>query len=184
MSFNYTNQKGFANIVLTIVIVVIAGAVGYFVLVKKLGPIAQQPTPTPTQTNAPAPTFASSWKTYTNIEYGFQLIFTDAWRGYKVKLQEISSNFGAGTLAFRVPTKSKIYVDEFGQDGYATVLKISILNPEYWASLQNEEGPKPTFLARNSNYVFTYSLWQDPPEDLLNVDFEWSKVTSSFKFAK
>ncbi|MDO8492555.1 MAG: hypothetical protein Q7S34_02880 [bacterium] len=50
------NQKGFANIVLTIVIVVIAGAVGYFALVKKSEPIAQQPTPTPTQTKTPTQT--------------------------------------------------------------------------------------------------------------------------------
>lgn len=45
------NQKGFANIVLIIVIVVLAGAVGYFALVRKSTPIAQQvSTPTPTQT--------------------------------------------------------------------------------------------------------------------------------------
>lgn len=37
------NQKGFANVILVIVVVLV-GAVGYFV-VKKSGPIAQQPTP-------------------------------------------------------------------------------------------------------------------------------------------
>ncbi|MDO8728899.1 MAG: hypothetical protein Q7K26_03285 [bacterium] len=56
MSFNHTNQKGFANIILVVVIVVLAGVVGYFAFVKKSEPIAQQPTPTPTQTNTPAPT--------------------------------------------------------------------------------------------------------------------------------
>jgi len=50
------NQKGFANIILIVIIVVLVGAVGYFAFVKKSEPIAQQPTPTPTQTNTPAPT--------------------------------------------------------------------------------------------------------------------------------
>ena len=54
------NQKGFANIVLVVVIVILVGAVGYFAFVKKSEPIAQQPTPTPTQTTtstkSPTPT--------------------------------------------------------------------------------------------------------------------------------
>lgn len=49
------NQKGFASIVLIVVIVAIVGVGGYFVLSKKSEPVAQQPTPTPTQTNTPIP---------------------------------------------------------------------------------------------------------------------------------
>jgi len=44
------NQKGFANIVLIGVIVVLVGVVGYFTFIKKSEPVAEQPTPTPTQT--------------------------------------------------------------------------------------------------------------------------------------
>jgi len=55
------NQKGFANIILVIVIVILVGAVGYFAFVKKSEPIAQQPTPTATtketpKQNSPTPT--------------------------------------------------------------------------------------------------------------------------------
>lgn len=58
MRFNHTNQKGFANIILVVVIVILVGAVGYFAFVKKSEPIAQQtPTPTPTSnTRVPTPT--------------------------------------------------------------------------------------------------------------------------------
>ena len=42
------NQKGFANIALIVVIFILVGAVGYFALVKKSEPVAQQPTPTQT----------------------------------------------------------------------------------------------------------------------------------------
>ena len=70
------NQKGFANIILIVVIVILLGAVGYFAFVKKSEPVAQQPTPTPTQTNIPTPTPApnktANWKTYNNTQYGFQ----------------------------------------------------------------------------------------------------------------
>jgi hypothetical protein len=49
---NMNNQKGFANIILIVVIVVLVGAVGYFAFVKKSEPVAQQPTPTPTATQS------------------------------------------------------------------------------------------------------------------------------------
>ncbi|MDO8569407.1 MAG: hypothetical protein Q7R89_01320 [bacterium] len=51
MNLNY--QKGFANIILVVVIVVLVGAVGYFTFVKKSEPVAEQPTPTPTPTPTP-----------------------------------------------------------------------------------------------------------------------------------
>ena len=69
------NQKGFANIILVIVILALLGAVGYFVFVKKSEPITQQPTPTPTQTKtpvSPTPAPTANWKTYTNSQYGFE----------------------------------------------------------------------------------------------------------------
>ncbi|OGN09626.1 MAG: hypothetical protein A3J46_00150 [Candidatus Yanofskybacteria bacterium RIFCSPHIGHO2_02_FULL_41_11] len=58
------NQKGFANIVLVVVIVILVGAVGYFAFVKKSEPVAQQPTPTSTRTQpTKSPTPTSSTKT-------------------------------------------------------------------------------------------------------------------------
>lgn len=47
------NQKGFANIVLIVIIVLLVGAVGYFTLVKKSAPINQQSTPESSTSNAP-----------------------------------------------------------------------------------------------------------------------------------
>jgi hypothetical protein len=79
------NQKGFANIILVVVIVVLVGVVGYFAFVKKSEPVVQQPTPTPTQTKTPAsptptPTSqATNLKTYTNTQYGFELKYPNDW---------------------------------------------------------------------------------------------------------
>ncbi len=74
LDFKYMDQqKGFTNIVLIVLVVVLAGVVGYFTLVKKSPEIAQQtntPTPTPIQiqnptpTPTPAPTIVSNIFTY------------------------------------------------------------------------------------------------------------------------
>ena len=79
------NQKGFANIILVVVIVILVGAVGYFAFVKKSEPVAQQPTPTPiqTKTSTPTPTTkdeTSSWKTYTNSSVGFSFKYPADWK--------------------------------------------------------------------------------------------------------
>lgn len=44
----HVNQKGFVNIILILVIVVLAGTVGYFTIVKKSGPPTPQISPIPT----------------------------------------------------------------------------------------------------------------------------------------
>ncbi|MEK7579177.1 MAG: hypothetical protein AAB460_01415 [Patescibacteria group bacterium] len=65
---NTSNQKGFANIVLIVVVVILLGlcTVGYFVFVKKSGSVAQQPTPTPV---------ASKYTYYTFAEAGIPDLF-------------------------------------------------------------------------------------------------------------
>lgn len=77
------NQKGFTNIILAVVIVILVGVVGYFAFMKKSEPVAQQPTPTPTQTNSPTKTPVSptptpkdetaTWKTYSNAGLSFSI---------------------------------------------------------------------------------------------------------------
>ena len=47
------NQKGFANIIVIVVVIAIVAVGGYFVFVKKSEPVAQQPTPSPV---SPMPT--------------------------------------------------------------------------------------------------------------------------------
>ena len=83
------NQKGFANIILVVVIVMLVGAVGYFAFVKKSEPVAQQPTPTPTQVtntpkSSPTPTTTpadptANWKTYTNTQHGIEFKYPNNW---------------------------------------------------------------------------------------------------------
>ncbi len=98
------NQKGFANIILVIVIVVLVGAVGYFAFVKKSEPTAQQPTPAPTQTNtavSPTPTPKDEtvgWKTYTNAQHGFEFKYPATFvLGQNPKINDWSKPIEEGT---------------------------------------------------------------------------------------
>ena len=66
------NQKGFVNIILIVVIVLVAGTVGYFVLIRKQEPVTPQTTAPPPAVQTPtsrmpipAPTDETAdWKTY------------------------------------------------------------------------------------------------------------------------
>lgn len=89
------HQKGFANIVMVLAIVILVGVAGYFVFVNKSEPVAQQ-TPTPTQTQkptlptpTPTPNPTANWKTYTNTEYGLELKYPPTWN-----VQEKVTGFG------------------------------------------------------------------------------------------
>ena len=82
---NMNNQKGFANIVLIVVIVAIIAVGGYFVFVKKSEPITQQPTPTTTQNPTPTATpknETANWEVYRNEKYGIEFKHPTGWYIY------------------------------------------------------------------------------------------------------
>jgi hypothetical protein len=140
---------------------------------------ATQPTPTPT----PQPTNsttnqASDSKTYTNTEYGFQLTLTDAWNGYKVSKRSDVVYKNVKYLDFQVPAQDPRYKD-FG--AVAAPFGIAVYSKTDWNTISKLEGPKPTYITQNSNYVFAYYTWQDSPNDLMNVDFGIPKIVASFK---
>lgn len=101
------NQKGFANIVLIlIVIAVVAGGVGYFVLVKKSLPVVQQITTqfsSTTQTSATQPqpstpkNETADWKVYRNEKYGFEIKFNPDWKITYYKNSYLLLPKGSGT---------------------------------------------------------------------------------------
>src|SRR3989338_2773263 len=93
------NQKGFANIIFVVVIVMLVGAVGYFAFVKKSEPPSQQPTPTPTQTqNLQSPTPSAPIAVeYRNNQYGFKFALPTSWKGYSIVTGEWEGYTPGGT---------------------------------------------------------------------------------------
>ena len=121
-----TNQKGFANIILVVVIVILVGAVGYFAFVKKSEPVIQQSTPTTTPTKTPVsptptPTPTPQNKnTFVNNPYGLEFTLpsgyfvgsnhygvTDATKAEAFFFRKESSNY-SGVPVLDVSTNLKL----------------------------------------------------------------------------
>ena len=114
----FINQKGFVNIILVVVIVILLGAVGYFVFIERSKPVAQQSVPTPTQEINTPPKPSSS---QSPISTPTATSETANWLPFK------SSYF---TLSFKVPpgfevkegqsfilvAKSPYYTRDIGDD--------------------------------------------------------------------
>ena len=180
------NQK-ISNIILIAVIVVLLGAVGYFIFVHKSTPIVQQTTPT--QTSTPKDETAN-WKTYTNTQYGFQLTLTDDWKGYTTTEQN-DSNVGH-IIWFQIPTSDPGWSRKGISNqppkylfGYVNVFSIEIMTPAQWTTVQQELAGTPglpSLLGKNNSSVFALGgISQDTPKDW---NFSPSQVLTTFKFTK
>ena len=122
-----------------------------------------------------------SWHdTYVNEEWGFQVTLTGPWENYQVKKRESDNQWGGAMFEFQVPIQDKVYKNG---DGHAAPLMIVIYPRKEWGALEKDEnaGPHGTFIAKYEEYVFTSSGWQDAPPELMYVDFQIPKITSSFK---
>lgn len=114
------NQRGFVNIVSVIMVVILLGVVGYFMLVKKSEPANQQtvtpiqsftPTPAPVKTTIPSPTpspiVKSGWKTYTNSKYKFSIQYPDYLESSKAQTSNLFEAYsGADQIRVEVIDKS------------------------------------------------------------------------------
>lgn len=132
-------------------------------------------TPTPKDETA-------SWKTYANSRFGFELTFTDAWKGYRTFSSEGSQGVGAPTyLEFSLLTTDKsrsvINVTDYVY-GYAAPLTITII-----AKDRSYQGTGVKITQDNDN-AYYYTINNDLPNDLQQINFEILKIISTFKFTK
>lgn len=120
---------------------------------------------------------------YENSEYGFQLILNNAWRNYQVVKKPAEGLNGTYYFYFQVPIKDTSYGDG---SGYASPLGIGVYPKDTWLQICEEPGPPDCdlYLGKNELYFFDYRPWQDPPPELMNIDFKVSEVLGTFKFLK
>ena len=142
------NKKGFANITLVVVIVVIlVGAVGYFAFVKKPALPETQNTTLPTSNNNnvpqnPAANETANWKTYRSEQYGFEFRHPTDWQSRVLKegsIDDIVQVFSPESYAIAVKGDSDRPTDQFA---------VRILyNKAYDSKL---EGTNITFAGKNA----------------------------------
>lgn len=119
-----------------------------------------------------------SWKNYTNEDYGFTLNFNDDWKGLKVATDMGGSGVGsAAYIRFGVPTQSPN--GDFVSDGYAHPLTLVVYPVSVWDQLAASTKNSVNYITKSDNYVYTYSQWKTPTDDLKDKNFEIRKVVAS-----
>ena len=124
----------------------------------------------------------ADWRIYKNKEYGFEITFTDAWKGYKTEKEDVIGGI-AETIAIQLPTKDP----KWANSGYMAIpLRILIYTPQNWP-MASSDNFSPKYITKNDKYVFAYSSWQNVPSDLGSSNaeaskaFQFNEVISSFK---
>ena len=127
---------------------------------------------------------ATSLKTYRNDKYGFELTFTDSWKGYKVEEATVGVSQNVVNILFEIPIpySSNKFEKPYPWQApfYIQIFKTKDW-PEFQQQWKKENSPEPKIIDQNSEYVFT--LRQDElPEDLKYLESEIPKIISTFKF--
>lgn len=199
------HRPGLVLIIIVVVIAIVFGLAGYYLGRNVSDKTATVATPIATVTSAVETTTpkasattstdpTADWKTYTNDTYGFTIIFTDKWEGYRIREGSLSGNSSMlATYRVYVPTSQKDYPTDEGMTGYVKPFVIMIYDKSTYENLKNNADPNDPFdlsygskLADNGTYVATYSSWQDSPTDLVDSGLvkEVSSVIHTFKFTK
>lgn len=189
------NQKGFSNIVLVVIIIVLVGVAGYFTFVKKLGPLAQQPAPKDE---------IIGWETYNNNSLGFSIKYpSDAKPSIELndqdKLNRLTG-FGKSTdksSGKLLPGKYKYFEVRLEEDTdpdvgikYGGFLDSKLVSKDI--KLDGVSGYKAVetvgydggdpfveFGARHNGDIYHIIFYGD-----VNVSEEEQQILSSFKFTK
>ncbi len=102
------------------------------------------PTSTTVTTTDNNPT--STEIAYKNTEYGFSLEFPNTWKGYTTKNRILDW----GTIG----TSDSI---DFGFSTQDSLFNIGMYSKSQWQKIKSEEGPTPTYLGENSQYIFGFA---------------------------
>lgn len=114
----------------------------------------------------------SNSSNYYNSDYGFAIYFPQSWGSVEAQEEAASPN-REKIIDFNIKTNDSSY----GQSGRATIIKLYISTPTQWSS-----GVVGTKLGENSQYVFSYMIWEEPPSDLQAItEKEISEVLQSFQ---
>jgi len=111
---------------------------------------------------------------YNNSKYGFSLTFPQTWKGYSAKNRTLNlGSFGTSDSV------------DFGFSVQDSLFNVSIHTKSQWQQIKSEEGPTPTYLGENSQYVFGYATAQDAANDTIIARMrEIQDIVKTFKVTK
>jgi len=119
-----------------------------------------------------------SWKTYKNDEFGFELSFNDAWKGYSVNIETLSQAFGSPTL---IKFGFAEGADLLPADIPLTIYVYPISN---WNSLTQQAKEQVNYITKTKDHAYAYKQWSKAPADLADKNLEIRKVAESLKLTK
>ncbi len=145
------NQKGFASIAVIVLIILLASAVGYFVLINKY----------PKRANTPVNTTQSI--EYRNTQYGFSFSLPASWSGYSIittKWEGYVPESPQGDVIIEEGPMVSIRRPQWTSQNPRQDIPIMVFTLSQWDLLQQDKfhigaAPiNPSELGRNSKYVF------------------------------
>ena len=109
--------------------------------------------------------------TYSDEELGFSLELPASWEGYIAEKRELQWG------AYGVADSVDFLIDDL------SIFNLSWYTPEQWANIAASEGPIPTKLAENDEWVFAYSTAQDTSSTpaTMQAGTEVDAIVASFK---
>ncbi|MCX6809961.1 MAG: hypothetical protein NTZ65_04440 [Candidatus Berkelbacteria bacterium] len=173
------------RIALILLILAIIIAVGSLFYAKKIKKDTNNSPATASQTVSNSSSIESSgvssatqvaaiWPKYTNSKYGFEISFSDIWKNYKL-VENLTNGSFEVKIDFNLATTDTKYENKIATPISIFVYKSSVFN----ALSDNEKSVKIT---SNSDYVFSYKTWNEPPSDLQGfTDKELADTIKSFK---
>ncbi len=124
-------------------------------------------------------TDTSTWKTYTNTEYGFEFKYPGD-ENFKVSTKII---YGVPTLFFCFST---VYPnsDSNCDKNYASIFYVGIFSDSQWDEDQKSDYGKSIFLIKNDKFVMGYGMAQEPLEGHAEIYKNFNQILSTFRFTK
>lgn len=173
-----------------IVLIVLAAAlvaigVSWFLIKRqKVTPQATtQPTPSAvvspvsSATGSVAATTPTDWHVYTNVQFDFQVTFTDVWKDYKAESAAKVADAAAACFDITLASSDKNLT---GASGRVAPVTYCVYTPENWAKIKGKN--RQNELTVGSKYVYTYSTWEQTPSDWqVLTEKEIADVNKTFK---
>ena len=118
----------------------------------------------------------SDWQTYRNEKYGFELKFTDAWKGYRTETKPLAIGL--------MPAITQVLIEmpyDKNSWGYFSPLTIIICPLSLWP-VWHKDMDRPTQTFINDKYVFYFSTGSDLSDTPPGIKESIQQVMSTFKF--